>query len=259
MSYENPLDHAIHRFQHRWETDRQFRAAMSGVLGLLLVFVLCTGVGALDLAATRVLAAVGINAPGPIGGGSNINTDTGIVDKGNDPLYTPTVPTWSVPVIPQASPNPSSSANAPTPTPSPTPTDAATRVPCTSNCGGGPTVVITAYTSPSSWKAGQPATIYFQVRSVKDGSPVPNDGINAFIHWSNRAQWLSASDACAAKTTDANGNGVWILDSTRYVNGVQCKSVPADSRCAGTVTVDIAAQDGNTQTFGNPLSIHCGL
>jgi len=247
MHYENPLDHAIHRFQHRWETDQQFRAAMSGVLGLLLVFVLCTGVGVLDLAATRVLAAVGINAPGPIAGGPNINTDTGVKDNGNGPIYTPTVPTWSVPVIPQASPNPTSPSSAPTPTPSPTPTDAATRPPCTSNCGGGPAVVITAYTSPSSWKAGLPATIYFHTANANDGSPLPNDGINAFIHWSNGAQWLSATTPGAPHATDASGNAAWPI------------IVPADNRCAGTVKVDIAAQDRNTQTFGNPITLHCGL
>jgi len=246
MNYENPLDHAIHRFQHRWETDRQFRAAMSGVLGLLLVFVLCTGVGALDLAATRALAAVGISAPGPVGSGSNPNTNTGVVDKGNDPLYTPTVPTWPVPLIPQASPNPSSSANAPTPTPSPTPTDAATTGPCTSNCGHGPTVVITASTSPSSWRAGQPATIFFHTASAADGSPLPNDGINSFIHWSNGAQWLSATTPGAPQATDGSGNATWSI------------TVPADNRCSGTVKIDIAANDHGVAVYGNPLTPHCG-
>jgi hypothetical protein len=256
MNYENPLDHTIHRFQHRWETDRQFRAAMSGVFGLLLIVVLCAGVSTLDMAATRVLAAVGINAAAP-NAPSQINKDTGLVITGNQPINTPTVPTWSVPIIPQASPLASSGTPAPSPTPSPTPTDVPTHGTCTSNCGGAPTVVVTAYTIPSNWKTGLPATIYFHTASAKDGSVVPNDGINAFIHWSNGAQWLSASDSCAAKATDANGNGTWVLDSTRVIGGAPCKDVPSDGRCSGTVKVDFSANDHGTPVYGAALTISC--
>src|SRR5215831_18654203 len=74
MDYENPLDHLIHRFQHRWETNPQFRAAMSGVLGLSLIIFLCVGVVGVNAAATRVLGAVGI---GGTGGGSQENLSPG--------------------------------------------------------------------------------------------------------------------------------------------------------------------------------------
>ena len=64
MDYENPLDHLIHRFQHRWETNPQFRAAMSGVLGLSLIIFLCVGVAGVNAAASRVLGSSGLRLVG---------------------------------------------------------------------------------------------------------------------------------------------------------------------------------------------------
>jgi hypothetical protein len=197
MYHKNPLDRAIHRFQHRWETNRQFRAGMSGVFVLLLVVMLCGGVGVLGLAATRALAAVGISVSGS-GGPGQYNTNTGIQDNGNGPIYTPTVPTWGPQGIPQATPNPTSPSNVPTATPSPTPTDAATRTPCTSNCGGGggQTGVNSASWNPPSWTAGQ--TVDFIVHTATtSGAPAPGVGV-AIIY----GKWLDEH----GQTTDANGN-----------------------------------------------------
>jgi hypothetical protein len=195
MHHENPLDHAIHRFQHRWETDRQFRAAMSGVLGLLLVVALCGGVSVLDLAATRALAAVGISVSGS-GGPGQYNTDTGVQDNGNGPIYTPTVPTWGPQGIPQASPNPTSPSNVPTATPSPTPTDAATKTPCTSNCGGGGSVAgnITAVPSPSNWVSGQPGAAFTVYATDGNNQPEAGVRISIIFVWSN-GQWLDQSNS----------------------------------------------------------------
>ncbi len=246
MEYENPLDNAIHRFQHRWETDRQFRSAMSGVFGLLLIVVLCSGVSLLDMGATRVLAAVGIGgASNQTSGSSQPNIDTGVVINGNTEFPTTTIPTWPVPVIPQAQPNPTSSSLPPTATPVPTATDVPTTGPCKSNCGSGPTVAVTASNSPTHWLPGQPASISFYTTSTKDGSVVPNDGINAFIHWSNGAQWLSATTPGAPQATDGSGVATWSL------------TVPADTRCGGTVTVDYSANDHGTPVYGTRLSIRC--
>jgi len=35
------LEQAIRRFQDRWETNRQFRATASGVIGLVMIVALC--------------------------------------------------------------------------------------------------------------------------------------------------------------------------------------------------------------------------
>lgn len=206
MDYENPLDNLIHRFQHRWETDRQYRAAMSGVLGLVLILVLCTGVGVLDMAATRVLAAVGVQVPGASNGNaSQPNTDTGVVVGNVRQFPTPTVPTWAVPGIPASSPIPSSGTPQPSPTPTPTPTDAATSTPCVSNCGGGgggSSGHITANWSPTTWASGQAGAAFTVHASDKNGSPKAGVGIAIIYTWSGGATWLDESGA----TTDGAGN-----------------------------------------------------
>jgi hypothetical protein len=248
MHYENPLDNIIHRFQHRWETDRQYRAAMSGVFGLLLIFVLCSGVGLLDMGATRVLAAVGIGGTTADqgGGSSQQDSETGVKVGNSEVFPTPGVPTWAAPLIPAASPNPSSGTPAPTPTPSPTPTDVATTGPCKTNCGGGARVAVTGSTSPTHWLLGQPASIYFFTSNTSDGSALPNDGINAFIHWPNGAQWLSADPQFhAPASTDSTGNATWTI------------TVPTTGQCGGTVKIDISANDHGTAVYGNPIYVRC--
>ena len=135
MDYENPLDHLIHRFQHRWETNPQFRAAMSGVLGLSLIIFLCVGVAGVNAAATRVLGAVGFGSSG--GGQGNIDPGGQIVN-GNWTFYTPTVPDWKGGATPGSSPINNSQTPQPSPTPTATPPDAPTATPCRGgNCGGG--------------------------------------------------------------------------------------------------------------------------
>src|SRR5258707_12299956 len=58
------LDSLVYGFQHRWETNPQYRAAVSGVAGLAMVLVLCACLGVLTTAANAALAGFG-------GGGGN--------------------------------------------------------------------------------------------------------------------------------------------------------------------------------------------
>lgn len=208
MYDENPLDNAIHRFQHRWETDRQYRSMMSGVLGLVLIVFLCSCVGLLDMGATRALAAVGIGGTtaDQSGGASQPNVETGVQVGDNEVFYTPTVPTWAVPVIPQAQPNPSSAANAPTPTPSPTPTDVPTRPACTSNCGGGGSIAgdIAVSWAPSTWSTGIQGS--FTVHAYTDTSHTvsePGVGLAIVYTWSSctNCNWLDEN----GESTDSTG------------------------------------------------------
>ena len=146
MDYENPLDHLIHRFQHRWETNPQFRAAMSGVLGLSLIIFLCVGVAGVNAAATRVLGAVGFGSSG--GNQGNIDPGGQIVN-GNWIFYTPTVQDWKGGGTPGSSPIANSQTPQPSPTPTGTPQDAPTATPCRVNCGGGGGTTITAACVPT--------------------------------------------------------------------------------------------------------------
>src|SRR5690348_2973020 len=92
------LDRLIYRFQDRWETDRQFRAMLSGVLGLVMVIALCSCMGVVTTVANNTVASV--NASRNAGPTDNQNTDTGI----GQVQGVPTFPTSTVPAWPQSGP-----------------------------------------------------------------------------------------------------------------------------------------------------------
>ena len=84
------LDRLIYRFQDRWETDRQFRAMVSGVLGLVMIIALCSCMGVVTTIANNTVASV--NAARNVGVANSQNADTGIGQiKG-----VPTFPTATV-------------------------------------------------------------------------------------------------------------------------------------------------------------------
>ncbi len=208
MDYENPIDRIIQRFQHRWETDRQYRAAMSGVFGILLIVVLCTGVGLLDVTATNVLAAVGFQMPGSSNpSSSQQNTDTGVVVGGLRQFPTETIPSWPGQVTPPSSPIASSGTPQPSPTPTATPTDAATSGPCTSNCGGGgqPAGHISASWSPLTWASGQTGASFTVHATDNNGNPKAGVGIAIIYTWAGSKTWLDEPPNLGG-TTDASGN-----------------------------------------------------
>ena len=174
IDYENPLDHLIHRFQHRWETNPQFRAAMSGVLGLSLIIFLCVGVAGVNAAATRVLAAVGFGSAGANQG--NLDPGGQIVN-GNWTFYTPTVPEWKGGATPGSSPIANSQTPQPSPTPTATPPDAPTATPCKSNCGGGGvTITAACVPTPCQRHAGAAATLTFHTSKPNNPSTCASTG-----------------------------------------------------------------------------------
>ncbi|MEO7003649.1 MAG: hypothetical protein ABI068_17610 [Ktedonobacterales bacterium] len=168
MRRQNGLDRIIHTFQHRWETDRQFRAALSGVLALALLLSLCACLGVATTVTNVELANFSGTGQSASNGGS-LNTGTGPL-TGNQPIPTNTVAPWASPSFPQASPNPNSQTPAPSPTPSPTPTDPPTATPCTSNCGGGggggsSGTVTAASWSPNPWNPGSGGSVTIHTSS----------------------------------------------------------------------------------------------
>jgi hypothetical protein len=127
----NALDRMIHRFQDRWETDRQFRAMFSGVLGLVMIVALCSCMGVVTTVANSALA--GVSASRDSGTTSqNTNTGTGQIQA------LPTFPTATVPPWPQSGPPTYSIIpNSQTPVPSATVPPTATPQPTQSGGGGG--------------------------------------------------------------------------------------------------------------------------
>jgi hypothetical protein len=200
MDYENPLDHLIHRFQHRWETNPQFRAAMSGVLGLSLIIFLCIGVAGVNAAASRVLGAVGFGSSG--GNQGNIDPGGQIVN-GNWIFYTPTVQDWKGGGTPGSSPIANSQTPQPSPTPTGTPQDAPTKTPCVSNCGGGggQTGTLTPSWTPATWSSGMPNGAFTLHATNQSGAPQQGVGLSLLFNWGTTT-WLDQNN----QRTDANGN-----------------------------------------------------
>ena len=75
------LDHFVRRFQDRWETNPQYRAMVSGVVGLALILTLCTCTGLMTVVSNNALASLGLTN-GSNGSRFNSNTGTGNVDRG---------------------------------------------------------------------------------------------------------------------------------------------------------------------------------
>ena len=95
----------VRRFQDRWETDPQYRALVSGVVGLMLVVTLCACTGLLTLEGNTLLASVGLTNSSS--GGNNITDNSGsaTVPAGASfptatfgPVYSQATPGVSTPV-----------------------------------------------------------------------------------------------------------------------------------------------------------------
>ncbi len=126
------LDQIVYSFQHRWETNPQFRAMASGLVGLVVILMMCSCMGVLNATANSALAAIGL---GGTGSSANIegtpNTGTNQAN-GYQPIPTPSVvyPTGVVPpeaTVPQSQ----------TPPPYPTATSTATPTDTPGPGGGG--------------------------------------------------------------------------------------------------------------------------
>jgi hypothetical protein len=120
------LDQIVRRFQDRWETKPQYRAMISGVVGLSLILALCACTGLMTVVTNNALASLGLGG----GGGNNITSDTGTGKDSTAPIFptstfgamiptlTPagsSIPSSQTPP-PASTVTPTSSAGYPTPT-----------------------------------------------------------------------------------------------------------------------------------------------
>ena len=121
------LDSFVRRFESRWQTNAQYRAAVSGVVGLVFLLVICSCAGVTSTVANSVLASGS--------GASNQGGHTGTGKLASSTAFpTYTLPPYASTVVPGVSPIASSQTpppGLPTATDVPTPTD-------TPTAGGGP-------------------------------------------------------------------------------------------------------------------------
>src|SRR5947209_12771391 len=111
MTRKTWIDDFLERFQHRWETNPQYRATMSGVLGLVLLISMCTCVGLVTTGATSVLHAMGIGVAASDGPGQ---ANTGGGGQGGVVTFSVTTVTPAQPGSLPYSPIPTSGTPIPT-------------------------------------------------------------------------------------------------------------------------------------------------
>lgn len=155
------LDHIVYSFQHRWETNKQYRAAVSGVVGLVIIVMMCACTGVVSAATSAALAGIGIGGGGATGsyGGGNLNTGT------NPITHAKTFPTSTIVLNPGSIPGVSQlpDSNTPAPHPTPTPTDTPVRG---GGPGGQPVTTCNGAQGSAAWRLdpcplvhGQPGTL----------------------------------------------------------------------------------------------------
>jgi len=232
MTRKTWIDDFLERFQHRWEMNPQYRAAMSGVLGLVFLITICGCVGAVSISATSVLHAMGIGVTANDGPNQTNGTGSDIKGVATFPLTTVTPPQPGS--IPYAT-IPVSATQVPTATPSPTPTDTPTATPCVSNCGGGGggggTVSGYAqYDSTGKWHSNESVTFVIQTSQ-------PNTGVSVVITWPGGVTSLFQP----LGTTD--GSGTYVKGWTTIgglSNGTAHATITAQSGALGSFDIQCA-------------------
>ena len=230
------LDALVYRFQHRWETSPQYRAAATGVAGLVLVLLMCSCMAVVTLTANSALAGIGLAGSSAADGGS-VNTGTNRI-TGADTIPTATVPDFTSPVIPVTT-IPSSQTPPPGPTPTPTPSATATDTPG-GNGGGGS--VPTGCTG-SGFAFSPCPLIHGQAGSLTLSAPQwAGQSINALISFGT----CSGTTSCTIDITPSqgyafNGSGVLVINFTVPAQ-VQVGQLPVSGmvNCAGG-TISLAA------------------
>ncbi|HEY7832932.1 MAG TPA: hypothetical protein VIG30_05130 [Ktedonobacterales bacterium] len=181
------LDALIRRFRERWETDPRYRAAMSGVIGLVVVISMCACMATVSVIANGALAGGGFTT-----GTGGQQTGGGGVVQAAPSFPTPTEPAWQVPATPVWSPVPDSQTPQPAPTEAPTATP--TNTPTTSSG-------LSGTGSPDPWTYCPGGT---KCDKVRIQTPAPGLVLITINYPSSPPTTITDS-----VTTDASGNATY--------------------------------------------------
>src|SRR5579872_2831001 len=197
------LDQWVYRFQHRWETNPQYRAAVSGVCGLVLIVLMCSCTGILATVTNAAFAGAG----GSNGGSGNTNTGAATV-QAQATFPTMTIPPYTVSTIPAGNiPN----SQTPPPGPTATPTDLPATPTDTPGGGGGPPGTCSGTSGGGTWQFspcpqthGQSGTLIIQ------DSAYPNRTVNIVLSFGQ----CSGNAQCTILITPDKG---YHLDGSGYL------------------------------------------
>ena len=191
------LDQIVYRFQHQWETNPQYRAAATGVIGLVVVLTMCSAMLLLSTTANSALAAIGL--------GVSNNAPTGTPNTGTRDVngYLQ----FQTPVVtypPQTPPVVATIPDSQTPLPGPTATD--TPSPTDTPTGGGGNYAcsgrqngISFNLSPCPTSAGQNVTFYISAPKYA------NRSANVLITFGCQANGCGS----VYEPTQLDGSGNW--------------------------------------------------
>ena len=232
------LDHWVYGFQHRWETSPQYRAAVSGVCGLLLIVLMCSCMGVVATVTNTAFASIG----GGSGGGAG-NTNTGTRQLTNQQTFpTFTLAPYSVSTIPAGS-----VANSQTPAPGPTatPTDLPATATDTPGGGGGPQGACSGTSGGGTWQFSPCPQTHGQSGSlIIDDPAYPNHTVNIVLSFGQ----CSGNVSCTYLYTPAQG---YHLDGSGHL--LLTYTVPAQAE------PNVAPESGMVNITNGPTITFTGL
>jgi len=175
------LDYFVRRFQDRWETNPQYRAMVSGGVGLVLILTLCTCTGVMTVVSNNALVSLGLASSG--NNGNNINSSTG-TNKLTGALTFPTA-TFSASQVPTGGATPQGSpigtSGTPVPNATATPTEDANPTP-TSGGGNNSPFVCTGTADGVTWTFNPCPLMVGQSGSMTISAPAyPNTSTNIIV------------------------------------------------------------------------------
>jgi len=205
------LDQFVRRFQDRWETNPQYRALVSGLVGLVLILTLCVCTGLMTVASNNVLASIGLTNGSS---NTNINTDTGT----NNVKQASSFPTATFgPFNPQSTPVGSPLASSQTPPPNATATQAGDNPTATPTTGSINTAqfICTGTGSGITWTFSPCPLVHGYGGTLTISAPAyPNTGTNIIVNFGNCPKGDCTIDDSPAQGFQTNGSGVEILSFT---------------------------------------------
>jgi hypothetical protein len=206
------LDYFVRRFQDRWETNPQYRAMVSGGVGLVLILTLCTCTGVMTVVSNNALVSLGLASSG---NGSNINSNTGT----NKLTGGSTFPTATFNTVPTGGATPIGSpiGNSTTPVPSTTvaPTEGADPTAAPTSGSNNSQFVCTGTADGVTWTFNPCPLIVGKSGSLTISAPAhPNAGTNIIVSFGACPKGDCTIDDPPSGGFKTNASGVEVISFT---------------------------------------------
>jgi hypothetical protein len=234
----------VRRFQDRWETTPQYRAMVSGGVGLVLLLTLCTCTGVMSVVGNNALVSLGLasanNSTNPF------SNDTGTNKIGANPSF----PTATIAALPTGGATPEGSPFGDSLTPVPdataTPTESINPTP-TSGGGNNSQFICTQTVDSVTWTFNPCPLMVGESGSMTIDAPThPNTGTNIIVSFGACPRGDCTVDDPANLGYKTNASGVEVISFTVAAD-VQVGGPPVTGEIqfsSGPPTIGINTQGG---------------